>query len=131
MGSPPEPYYTNDIGSKNNILKQHVNGKSSSLPEFVDKMKELLIEQHSEREGSSLVWYRVLPQCRNLPCDRQKWFKMTEKQRDAKISHFMKVDVRCSDGDCEEGAHILPCLLLLMILTNYAPRRNARARDPR
>ena len=105
LGSPPEPYYTNDIESKNNILKQHVNRKSSSLPEFVDKMKELLIEQRSEIEKAvaSCGEYRVLPQYRNLSCDRHKWFKMTEKQRDAKISHFMKVDIRCGDADCEEG----------------------------
>ena len=62
LGSPPEPYYTNEFESKNNILKQHVNRKSSSLPEFVDKMKEMLIEQRSEIEKAvaslvSIVFY--------------------------------------------------------------------------
>ena len=104
LGSPPEPYYTNDIESKNNILKQHVNRKSSSLPEFVDKMKELLTEQRNEIEKAvaSCGEYRVVPQYSNLACDRQKWFKMTEKQRNTKISHFMKADITCGDTDSEE-----------------------------
>ena len=105
LGSPPEPYYTNDIESKNNILKQHVNRKSSHLPEFVDKMKEIMTEQRNEIEKAIAPCgeYRVISQYNNLSCDRSKWFKMTEKQRDAKISHFMKADVECGDADSEEG----------------------------
>ena len=41
LGSPPEQYYTNEIESKNNILKQHVGRKAYQLPEFVES-KELL-----------------------------------------------------------------------------------------
>lgn len=101
LGSPPEPYYTNDIESKNNILKQHVNRKSSHLPEFVDKMKELMIEQHTEIENAvaSQGEYRVVPKYRNLACDRKKWFNMTEKQRDNKISHFMKAKVEFGNAN--------------------------------
>ena len=73
LGSPPEPYYTNNIESKKNILKQHVNRKSSHLPEFVDKMKELMMEQRNEIENA-VASHRVVPQYRNLACDRQKWF---------------------------------------------------------
>ena len=104
LGSPPEPYYTNDIESKNNVLKQHVNRKSSHLPEFVDKMKELMTEQRSEIEKAiaSCGEYRVIPQYSNLSCDRQRWFKMTEKQRETKISRFMKADVEFGDADNEE-----------------------------
>ena len=74
LGSPPEPYYTNDIESKNNILKQHVKRKSSHLPEFIEKMKELMTEQRSEIEKAvaSCGEYRVVPQYSNLACDRQK-----------------------------------------------------------
>ena len=50
LGSPPTPYYTNDIESKNNILKQHLQRKASQLPEFVESMKALITEQRSEIE---------------------------------------------------------------------------------
>ena len=50
LGSPPAPYYTNDIESKNNILKQHLQRKASQLPEFVESMKALITEQRSEIE---------------------------------------------------------------------------------
>ena len=36
LGSPPTPYYTNDVESKNNILKQHLQCEGSQLPEFVE-----------------------------------------------------------------------------------------------
>ena len=47
-----------------------------------------------EKAVASCGEYRVVPQYSNLACDRQKWFKMTEKQRNTKISHFMKADIR-------------------------------------
>ena len=50
LGSLPKPYYTNEIESKNNILKQHVGRKAFQLPEFVEHMKELLHEQRKEVE---------------------------------------------------------------------------------
>ena len=67
-------------------------------------MKELLTEQCSEikKAVASCGEYRVVPQYRSLSYDRQKWFKMTENQRDTKISHFMKVDIKCDDTECEE-----------------------------
>jgi len=39
LGSPPEPFYTNEVESKNNILKQQVSYKHSELPVFVDPIK--------------------------------------------------------------------------------------------
>ena len=44
LGSPPVPYYTNAVESKNNILKQ-VKYKSSELATFVQHMQELLMER--------------------------------------------------------------------------------------
>ena len=32
LGSPPKPYYTNEVESKNNILKQRVKHKRQDLP---------------------------------------------------------------------------------------------------
>ena len=50
MGCPPLPYYTNEVESKNKILKDEVEHKRSELPDFVDKMRTLLEEQRNEIE---------------------------------------------------------------------------------
>ena len=92
LGSPPEPFYTNAIESKNNILKQHLNRKSSSLPKFVEQMKTLLQQQYKEIQMAvpSEEEYRIACNYLHLACDSQKWFKMSPKQRQAKISKFMQ-----------------------------------------
>ena len=53
MGSPPEPYYTNEVESKNNVLKQQLKYKAAEMPTFVDNMKELLSEQNHEVERAA------------------------------------------------------------------------------
>ena len=36
LGSPPQPYYTNEVESKNHVLKQHMKYKAAELPQFVE-----------------------------------------------------------------------------------------------
>ena len=77
LGSPPSPYYTNDVESTNNVLKQHVQHKGSQLPEFVESMKSLITQQHCEIEKVVATYgeYRSVSHCSNLACDWQnKWF---------------------------------------------------------
>ena len=50
LGSPPAPYYTNEVESKNKLLKDEVQYKYSSLPAFVNKMSGLMEEQRLEIE---------------------------------------------------------------------------------
>jgi len=80
LGSPPAPYYTNDVESKKYILKQHLHCKKSQLLEFVDNMKALIAQQHREVEKAVAIYgeYHLLslfklgtdgfvnPQCINL-----------------------------------------------------------------
>ena len=117
LGSPPTPYYTNDIESKNNILKQHLQRKASQLPEFVENMKALIIEQRSEIEKAVAMYgeYRVVSCHSKLACERQKWFKMSQKQRQNKINQFMKapiVQLSHADSNNEDEVTPLNCLLL-------------------
>ena len=119
MGSPPTPYYTNDIESKNNILKQHLQRKASQLPEFVESMKALITEQRSEIEKAVATYgeYRVVSRHSNLACERQKWFKMSGKQRQNKINRFMKAPIALvshvdSDNEDVQMQTPLDCLSL-------------------
>ena len=104
LGSPPAPFYTNAVESKNNILKQHLGRKLSSLPEFVDKMKSLLTDQYQEVEKAvaSCGEYRVSPRYSHLVYDKLKWFKMSVKQRENKVASFMKFRVDSFDCFREE-----------------------------
>lgn len=95
LGSPPEPFYTNEVESKNNILKQQVSYKHSELPVFVDHMKGLLRDQRREieRAVASSGEYRLSSQYTHLGVEQQKWFKMSEQQRLRKVERFFKAEV--------------------------------------
>ena len=75
LGSPPAPYYTNDIVKEYNILKQHLQCKASQLPEFVESMKALISEQRNEVEKAVATYgqYRVVSHHSNLAYEHQKW----------------------------------------------------------
>ena len=96
LGSPPSPYYTNEVESKNRILKEAVQYKSSQLPEFVDKMKGLMEEQRREIERAVIGSgeYRLRKEYHHLTVEPSKWFKMTTEQRRRKLDQFMKADLR-------------------------------------
>lgn len=68
LGSPPDPFYTHAVESKNNVLKQHLDRKSSTLPDFVDSMRTLLSKQLQEIEMAvaSMGEYCVVPKYSHL-----------------------------------------------------------------
>ena len=98
LGSPPLPYYTNEVESKNKILKDEVEHKKSELPDFVNKMKTLFEEQKREVERSLIGTgeYRLKEDYHYLQVESSTWFKMTLDQRQRKINRFMKAAVEVS-----------------------------------
>ena len=50
LGNPPQPFYTNDVESHNNVIKQHTKYAAQELPQFVEKMKGLIATQKQEIE---------------------------------------------------------------------------------
>ena len=50
LGSPPDPFYTNDVESANCIIKCKMNYKASKWPEFCKLANELIEEQENEIE---------------------------------------------------------------------------------
>ena len=83
LGCPPMPYYTNEVESKNRILKDQVEYKSAELPDFINKMRGLLEEQRHEVERAliSTGEYRLRDEYRYLQVESSSWFKMTRDQR--------------------------------------------------
>lgn len=54
LGSPPDPFYVNDVESKNHVLKLQAEYKPQELPTFVETMKGLLQEQKHEIEKAMI-----------------------------------------------------------------------------
>ena len=106
LGCPPEPYFTNAVESKNNVLKQQFQYKASELPVFVHHMQDLLLEQKKEIERAVTTGgeYHVALQYSDPVVASQKWFKMTEQQRLQKV-HEGKCQCQpnnqCSHGNSE------------------------------
>lgn len=82
-------------------------------------MKALITEQRSESEKAVATYgqYRVVSHHSNLAYEHQKWFKMSERQRQGKINRFMKASIALvshvdSDNEDVQMQTLLDCLLL-------------------
>jgi hypothetical protein len=114
--SPPTPYYTNEVESKNKLLEEEVQYKSSQLPEFVDKMRSLMEGQRQEIERAIIGSgeYKLRNEYRNRAVESSKWFKMTTEQRQRKIDRFRKAAVTVdqpSHSNCPLDISSLPSQL--------------------
>ena len=83
LGSPPEPFYTNEIESINRVIKQKTGYKSSEWPEFCRLAKELIEDQQSEVEKAviGVGEYRFCEEFKHLEIPLGKWSSMTKMQR--------------------------------------------------
>lgn len=104
LGSPPDSFFTNASECVNSIIKAKVEYKSSELPQFVTKLRELCDEQEREVERALICRgkYRLRPQYRQLEVDESKWFSMTKDQR---VKHLKKVG--------ETAEHLCPMSISL------------------
>ena len=96
LGSPPDPFYTNDVESKNRVLKLQAEYKPQELPTFVETMKDLLQKQKQEIEKAiiGVSKYKLLPSYSDLEVPHSQWFKKNEKQHHSLLDRFMNAAVR-------------------------------------
>jgi len=59
LGNPPEPFYTNQIESINQVIKHKTGFKTSEWRSFCNMAKDLVEEQQSEIEKLLLVWVSI------------------------------------------------------------------------
>ena len=104
LGNPPVPYYTNEVESKNYVLKQHVAYKASALPKFVDNMKDLFRQQRQEIERAMIGQgeYRLQTSYESYCIHTTKWFTLTQDQRSKRVDKFMKADI-LSHSSCSSS----------------------------
>ena len=113
LGSPPAPYYTNEVESKNKVLKCEVQYKSFQLPDFVDKMRSVMEEQQWEIERAvvNIGEYRLRKEYRHLSVESSKWFKLTSDQRKRKIDRLMKAPFVLDLPSTSHSSTSIPCPL--------------------
>ena len=75
----------------NAVLKYKVNFKKSELPLFIDKVREIVLEQQKEVELAVINRgkYQFRTQYSFLQVEEDKWFKMNAQQR---AKHLSKVN---------------------------------------
>ena len=95
LGSPPATFYTNDVESKNRILKYQTSYVKQEFPQFVNHMKELFTEQRSEVEKAvvGMGEYQLLSTYQHLGVETKRWFLKTEQQRKGTITRFMNAQL--------------------------------------
>ena len=77
LGNPPEPYYTNDVESQNNVIKHQVSYKTQELPQFVSSMQAMMEAQRREVERASIGMgeYQLAEEYQYLKIEARKIFQ--------------------------------------------------------
>ena len=77
------------------MLKHKVNYKQNELPEFLEKLKELLFEQEQEVKKAVLGRgnYEQRCQYQSWHVSEAKWFSMTTVQREQHLQKFSTASV--------------------------------------
>ena len=90
LGSPPKVFFTNDSESVNAMLKECLGYKKHQWATFNSKIKEMVKQQQMEVEKAIIGYgqYHLRPQYSSLSVTEEKWFRMTQEQRQRYISKF-------------------------------------------
>ena len=122
LGCPPDAFTTNASESVNSILKRKVDYKRNELPEFIDKVKELVQEQQREVERAVVGRgkYRLREQYRNLEIPESKWFTMNAEQRTKHLSRIHSTAVS-EPSECCLASYSAPSESDLPEQTSDAP----------
>ena len=126
LGYSPDPFYTNDVESKNRVLKYQTNYRQQELLQFVESMKELFVEQRAEIEKAvaGLGEYQLAAAYRDMAVDTKHWFMKSEPQRKWAVARFMNARLAqlphqetaedsTSDTGCSHLMHMKWTLFLL------------------
>ena len=107
LGSPPDPYYTNGVESKNRVLKHQNSYKPHQLPEFVKSMKSLYEDQKQEIDKAvvGIGEYKLSSPYLSYGVEAKDWFKKSQKQRDRILDRFGKAKLSQADCDVGTSAH--------------------------
>ena len=98
LGCPPKPFFTNDSESINALLKHSLGYKKHQWGVFNNKVKNLVEQQKREVERAVIGYgvYQLKPQYSFLAVPEDKWFRMTQDQRQLHLRKFNRCSVRAN-----------------------------------
>ena len=103
LGSPPSAFYTNDSESINALLKESLNYKKQQWGIFNEKVKKIVQQQQREMEAViGYGEYQLRQQYSFLAMSEEKWYRMSEDQRQRCIQKFNSCTVRFSDPNISD-----------------------------
>jgi hypothetical protein len=96
LGSPPPAFYTNDSESINALLKESNNYKKHQWDIFNEN-----VQQQCEMEKAVIGYgeYQLRPEYSFLAVPEEKWFRMSQDQRQRCIQKLNSCTVRSSDSN--------------------------------
>ena len=99
LGSPPEPFYTNDVESKNRVLKDQTCYKPQQLPAFVEAMKGMYEEQKQEIDKAvvGLGEYQLCQPYESYEIASKEWFNKSQKQWERILQRFANAELIAVD----------------------------------
>ena len=104
LGNPPSMFTTNASESINVLLKHKVDYKKHQLPDFIDKVGELVAEQKQEVERAVVnrgKW-RFRSQCQFLQVQESVLFTMNAQQRQNHLSRVHSISL----AEAEDNSNI-------------------------
>ena len=104
LGDPPEPFYTNDVESQNNVIKHQMSYKTQELPQFISSMKTMMINQRKEIEKAvaGIGEYRLVEAYKHLAIDTQRFFQMLDKQCEKAIKAVFTTPLEVEESSLED-----------------------------
>ena len=90
LGNPPDPFYTNDVESQNNVIKHQTQYKAKELPEFVATIQTIIANQKEEikKAIAAVGEYQIVQKYKHLRVEARKFIQMTESQKEKCIKAF-------------------------------------------
>ena len=121
LGNPPDIFTTNPSESINAMLKHKMDYKKNELPTFVEKVRELSLEQNKEVERAIVNRgkYKFRAEYQFLEIPESKWFTMSIQQRKTHISkvHSLHLASAMSEITYEPSSSDKPCASQKLSLT--------------
>ena len=90
LGNPPEPFYTNDVESQNQVIKHQTQYKAKELPDFIATMQTMITNQKQEIERAvvGVGEYQLVDEYKHLKIPTRKFCQMTQMQKDKHLRSF-------------------------------------------
>ena len=107
LGSPPTAFYTNHSESINALLKESLHYKKHQWGVFNEKVEAVVMQQQKEIEKSIIGYgeYRLRSEYSFLAVSEEKWFCMTQLQRQKHVGKFNSCKV-CLGATAEQESLI-------------------------